>query len=102
MSIILEALILQESPEPGVRDLFLLPSPLLQLSQFPSHHSDQLLSDLKMQCEAYGEISECRMAEGGHAFVHFEEVRTQAMYQPQIRALLGLTFYCVDCVAWGK
>ena len=74
-----------ESPDPGVKDLFLLPSPHLQFSQFSSpvsaagqydEHPDHdiVLQDLKTQCSAYGEISECSLANSGHAFVHFEEV----------------------------
>ena len=74
-----------ETPEPRMRDLFLLPSPHLQFSQFsrtnPSgdihddnDDSDLVLRDLRSECSAYGEISECTVAGSGHAFVHFEEV----------------------------
>ena len=73
-----------ECPEPSMKDLFLLPSPHLQFSQFSTSnsdkrddddHDDHILRDLKAECEAYGEISECSLASSGHAFVHFEEVR---------------------------
>ena len=75
-----------ETPEPGVKDLFLLPSPHLQFSQFSNtvintssagHDDtdhDTVLQNLKSECSAYGEISECSLANSGHAFVHFEEV----------------------------
>ena len=75
-----------ETPEPGVKDLFLLPSPHLQFSQFSNtvintssagHDDtdhDTVLQNLKTECSAYGEISECSLANSGHAFVHFEEV----------------------------
>ena len=75
-----------ESPDPSMRDLFLLPSPHLQFSQFSQQselggtgksgdNSKQILDDLKVECSAYGEIRECTLADGGHAFIHFEEVR---------------------------
>ena len=43
-----------------------------QYDDNPDH--DIVLQDLKTQCSAYGEISECSLATSGHAFVHFEEV----------------------------
>ena len=73
-----------ESPEPTMRDLFLLPSPHLQFSQFCQQDPDgesaencqQILSDLALECSEYGEIRECTLTDGGgHAVIHFEEVR---------------------------
>ena len=81
-----------ESPEPSMRDLFLLPSPHLQFCQFSQHQDlarnspencQQMLDDLKLECSAYGEIRECTLADGGHAFVHFEEVRPVTQVRSQ-------------------
>ena len=69
-------------PGPSMKDLFLLPSPLLEFSQFTNKDSketneirEEMLKDLRVECEAYGEITECNVAEGGHAYVHFKEVQ---------------------------
>lgn len=67
-------------PGPSMKDLFLLPSPLLEFSQFTNKDSketneirEEMLKDLRVECEAYGEITECNVADGGHAYVHFKE-----------------------------
>ena len=77
-----------ETPEPTMRDLFLLPSPHLQFSQFcqqqepgsgsgqSTENCQQILEDLALECSEYGEIRECTLSShGGHAVIHFEEVR---------------------------
>ena len=73
--------VFSQNAGPSMKDLFLLPSPLLQFSQFsntdsnePNKICEEMLKDLRVECEAYGEITECKVAEGGHAFVHFQEV----------------------------
>ena len=43
-----------------------------------------MLACLRSECAEYGEITECCVAEGGGAFVHFQEVRAAK------RALVGL------------
>ena len=88
-----------ESPEPTMRDLFLLPSPHLQFSQFSQQEEfgaagqsvggcQQILEDLALECSAYGEIRECTLADGGHAFIHFEEVRRDSRH----KTLMGINF----------
>ena len=65
--------VFQSSPEPGVRDLLLLPSPHLQFAQLTTSPAPAaVLRDLRRQCAEYGEISECRVADSGHAVVHFD------------------------------
>ena len=73
--------VFSQKTAPCIRDMCLLPSPLFQFSQLSNVSSEEsteiceeLLKDLKIECEAYGEITECKVAEGGHAFVHFQEV----------------------------
>ena len=70
-----------QHPGPSMKDLYLLQSPLHQFSQFSSPETveknkicEEMLKDLRVECEAYGEITECKVAKGGHAFVHFQEV----------------------------
>ena len=41
----------------------------------PLVYGDELVAHLRTECEHYGEITECCLAEGGGAFVHFQEVR---------------------------
>ena len=92
-----------ECPEPGMKDLFLLPSPHLQFSQFSTSNSNKrddddndentsnhILRELKTECEAYGEISECSLASSGHAFVHFEEVRDDLIIGTHVSCLCPL------------
>lgn len=49
-----------------------------------------MLACLRSECAEYGEITECCVAEGGGAFVHFQEVRAAK------RALLGLPPVCTN------
>ena len=42
-----------------------------------------MLHQLRAECEAYGEIVECKIVDGGFAIVHFEEVR-QAVFARNI------------------
>ena len=46
----------------------------LHIDEDNDDDSDLVLRDLRSECSAYGEISECTVAGSGHAFVHFEEV----------------------------
>ena len=65
---------------PPQADLALLPSPVLHFSlEGEVRGSDEeLLARLRTECAEYGEITECCLAEGGGAFVHFQEVRQAA------------------------
>jgi len=72
--------VFSQKPGPSMKDLYLLQSPRLQFSQFsntdsnePNKVCEEMLKDLRVECEAYGEITECKVAKGGHAFVHFQE-----------------------------
>ena len=49
-----------------------------------------MLACLRSECAEYGEITECCVAEGGGAFVHFQEVRAAK------RALVGLLPVCTN------
>ena len=49
-----------------------------------------MLACLRSECAEYGEITECCVAEGGGAFVHFQEVRAAK------RAMLGLLPVCTN------
>ena len=69
--------LLSGCPPPPQADLALLPSPVLHFSlEGEVRGSDEeLLARLRTECAEYGEITECCLAEGGGAFVHFQEVR---------------------------
>ena len=67
----------------------LLPSPVLRVTFMSKEEEgkseEEMLASLRSECAEYGEITECCLAEGGGAFVHFQEVRAAK------RALVGLT-----------
>ena len=72
---------LQHPSQPTITDLYLLQSPLHQLSHFSCTETkeenkicEEMLRDLRVECEDYGEISDCTVTDGGHAFVTFQEV----------------------------
>ena len=72
---------LQHPSHPTITDLYLLQSPLHQLSHFSNTETkeenkicEEMLRDLRVECEDYGEISDCTVTDGGHAFVTFQEV----------------------------
>ena len=77
---------IQPSPLPQPADLALLPSPVLHVTHLSKDNKseEEMLASLRSECAEYGEITECCLAEGGGAFVHFQEVRAAK------RALLGL------------
>jgi len=70
------------NPDPSVNEIYILQSPILQFTRYIDEEnedenciSEEMLDHLRAECEAYGEIAECKVIEGGHAFVHFQEVR---------------------------
>ena len=73
--------VLLQHPSPTIRDLYLLQSPLHQFSLFSNTETkeeneicEELLRNLREECEEYAEISECKVTDGGHAFMTFQEV----------------------------
>lgn len=73
-----------QNPAPSPRDSDLLPSPsprdsdtlpsVSRLSSHSTHNQDEdLLRDIRAECSDYGEILECVVGPGGHAYVHFQE-----------------------------
>ena len=80
---------LQPPPLPQPNDMALLPSPVLRVTFMSKEEEgkseEEMLASLRSECAEYGEITECCLAEGGGAFVHFQEVRAAK------RALVGLT-----------
>ena len=82
---------LEPAPLPDQADKTLLPSPVLHVTELSKDKAagkgkseEELLANLRSECAEYGEITECCLAQGGGAFVHFEEVRAAK------RALQGL------------
>ena len=83
---------MQPPPLPQPADLALLPSPVLHVTHDSKDgkSEEEMLACLRSECAEYGEITECCVAEGGGAFVHFQEVRAAK------RALLGLPPVCTN------
>jgi len=73
--------IFELNPDTDVKEMQILQSPILQFSRCVEDNNEderiiteEMLDNLRAECEAYGEIAECKVMEGGHAFVHFQEV----------------------------
>ena len=76
--------------EPSTSESVLLQSPALKFSRCSYDNTEKhdgitedMLHQLRAECEAYGEIIECKIVDGGFAIVHFEEVR-QAVFARNI------------------
>ena len=97
------------NPEQNVNETRILQSPILQFSRCVDDNNgdasiitEEMLDNLRAECEAYGEIAECKVVEGGHAFVHFQEVGQAVLARNCLLRLLtkGDLADCVDDISY--
>eukprot|EP00090_Calanus_glacialis_P005566 TRINITY_DN14311_c0_g1_i2.p1 TRINITY_DN14311_c0_g1~~TRINITY_DN14311_c0_g1_i2.p1 ORF type:complete len:221 (-),score=46.21 TRINITY_DN14311_c0_g1_i2:299-961(-) len=99
------------SPDPSVNEIYILQSPILQFTRYDNEDnedgnyiSEEMLETLRTECESYGEIAECKVIEGGHAFVHFQEVRQAVLARHCFLKLLtkGDVTDCLEDISYSN
>ena len=96
--------IFKVNPDPNVKEMQILQSPILQFSRYVDDNNadesiitEEMLDKLRAECESYGDIAECKVVAGGHAFVHFQEVGQAVLARNCLLKLLTKTDLA-DCV----